>query len=210
MLEHAPGSTDQAAAYLPVAAALALAPAGPAEAALRAMADYVARDLTREHPDLGRGGAVCPYAAGAVRRDLVRLAASPLDRVDATAMRSAVAELRCVFEDLAAAAAPRDRVYAAALLVFPSLPAGGSALIDRIQREAKPAIVRDGLMIGEFYPGCPAPGLYGARFRPFDAPVPTLAIRMMTAQDAPFLRDDPRFVAAFERRFGRPAPRAGG
>ncbi len=172
---------------------------------LDVFARYVVHFLTAAHPDLGRAGAVCPFMAGSLKRDMALLTASSLDQPDATFLLGAMDRLRSVFlaqEDSAGAGA--DEIYRAIVVVFPDLPpAAGAELIEHVQKTLKPAYIEQGLMIGEFYPTCPAPGLHNSLFRPMQTPVLSLAIRHMTLQDAPFMLGDPAYIAGYTRLFGQ-------
>ena len=98
---------------------------------------------------------------------------------------------------------PRDRIFRSIIVTFPFI-AGSDAppLIQEVQRELKPDFLRDGLMIGEFYPECPAPGIHNAAFRALQSPVTAIAIRHMTPQDAPFMLQHFRHRELYEEYFG--------
>ncbi|MGW6289534.1 DUF6875 domain-containing protein [Streptomyces sp. NPDC055107] len=151
--------------------------------------------LCRPHPELGRGGDVCPYTAVSLERGGLFLAVHP-GRPD---LRAVLTAYRDWFPDLPPREGPGAR-YRTVLVVLPDATPGE---IDRAQRELKHGFVERGLMIGEFHPGPPsAPGLWNADFRPMRSPLPLLAVRHMVAADAPFLRADPEHLAAYRRRFG--------
>jgi hypothetical protein len=176
-------------------------------AALRSMARYLTESLTAPHSDLGRSGAVCPFAARSLRASRLTLAATRLDRIDDDVARAIMVHMRDAFLDDANASGPD--ILRAIVVTFPSVPAlGAAAMIERVQQALKPDFVTHGLMIGEFHPFSEAQGLHNAHFRPFRAPVPSLAIRAMTLHDAPFLWDDARHLAAFVQRFGDAGRRA--
>jgi hypothetical protein len=94
-------------------------------------------------------------------------------------------------------------MYKAIIVLLPMLPASRVAeMVDAVQKKLKPGYIREGFMIGEFYPGCPAPGLHNPAFRPLQTPVASLAIREITPFDAPFMIDDDLYVAGYLERFG--------
>lgn len=173
-----------------------------ARATLAAMARYVARFLTAEHPELGRPGPVCPFARQAAEEQLIRLTACSSD--DEAAIVEGVAELRGELADLSAwpgrRSTPRHRAIVA---VFPQLPEpAGARMIERIQKRLKPSFVKGRMMIGQFYPSCPEPGLWNADFRPLQSPVISLAMRDITVFDAPFMLDRAEYIEAFVDTFG--------
>lgn len=170
---------------------------------LTAMARYAAEFLSAGHPELGRSGAVCPFTSGAIQRGLLRMTASNLETIDQALLVDAVDYFRQTFRQAGELKNDPSEIYRSIIIVFPALPElPGRALIERVQKSLKPAYVDDGLMIGEFYPGCRSSGLHNPDFRPLDAPVTSLAIRHMTIWDGPFMVEDERFVQSFCRRFG--------
>jgi hypothetical protein len=177
--------------------------------ALRGISDFVRRFLAHGHRDLGRSGPVCPFIRASVRMDALSLSVSHAgpDAFDQLASHVCAAEI--AFDQLVRGLAPaEDRMFAATVLALPRLAsAAGVSALNRVQREAKLRFVRLGRMIGQFYPGCPQPGIRNPAFRPLDAPVPFLAIRHMTLQDAPFMLDDHRYVTSFLAHFGEAGAR---
>jgi hypothetical protein len=173
-----------------------------ARTTLTAMARYVAGFLASEHPDLGRSGPVCPFAQPAAAAQLIRLTAC--ESVSETAILAGVAELRGELAELAAwpgrGIGPRHRAIVA---VFPHLvEPEGAQIIERIQKRLKPSFVKGRMMIGQFFPSCPEPGLWNPAFRPLQSPVISLAMRNITIYDAPFMLDRDEYVEAFVETFG--------
>ena len=75
MLEQVARTAETRSALLSFAQARAEITARPeANAALATLADWVESYLMREHPQLGRTGAVCPFTRQAARIDTARLA----------------------------------------------------------------------------------------------------------------------------------------
>lgn len=169
---------------------------------LTVMARYVSEFLTSGSPDLGRAGAVCPYTARALEQDLIRLTAFPLEEPDEAAVAAGMESLSGALARLGAGAEEARR-HRAIVAVFPRLPeAAGSMMVERVQKALKPAFIARELMIGQFYPSCPEPGLWNAGFRPLQTPVVSLAIRNITIFDAPFMLERQAYVDAFVRVFG--------
>lgn len=174
----------------------------PARAALEAMARFVAEFLAGPHPDLGRPGAVCPFAREATGRDLIRLTACTC--TDEDAIVEGLGELR---GELAALGlwpgTPGVEPHRAIIAVFPRLRGPDDArMIEGVQKSLKLSFVERGMMIGQFYPGCAEPGLWNSAFRPLQAPVISLAMRDITIFDAPFMLERADYVQAFVRAFG--------
>lgn len=169
---------------------------------LTSIARYVTEFLTSGNPELGREGAVCPYAAKALEQDLIRLTAFPLEEADEAAVCAGMESLRGLLDRLGDSGADlRDRAIVA---VFPRLPIqAGSKMVERVQKALKPAFIARELMIGQFYPGCPEPGLWNRGFRPLQTPAVSLAVRNITIFDAPFMLERRAYVDAFVRLFGQ-------
>jgi hypothetical protein len=171
--------------------------------ALANMARFVHDRLGRGDAMLGRAGPVCPFARGAVQRQGLVLTAVIARSAGSAMLTRAIARLRNSF---ASAVGDLDadplEIFRSIMIVFPHLPLKSISMIERVQKALKPSFVDQGLMIGEFYPGCPAAGLHNEAFRPLDAPVAALAIRHMSLSDAPFLIGDPAQVQNYIRRFG--------
>jgi len=175
---------------------------GRARAALAAMTRWLSRFLTTEHAELGRSGAVCPFTRQAIDHDLIRLTACSL--TNEAALLAGVAMLRGELADLTgwpgAGAVQKHRAIVA---VFPNLSEPeGAQMIERIQKALKPSFVKGRLMIGQFYPSCPEPGLWNPDFRPLQSPVISLAMRNITIRDATFMLDRAEYVEAFVDAFG--------
>lgn len=179
----------------------------PAHAdAARVLLRWVREFLCRPHPELGRSGPVCPYTRPALARGTLWLTVCAGDRLHPDQIADVVARYREWFEILE----PTDlqeAQFKTILVLFPEVsPYDASTLIDRVQALKKSEFVSSRLMLGQFHPGCPEPGLHNSRFRPLQAPVPLLAIRHMVATDWPFLVNDPRHLHNYIAAFGSDIP----
>ena len=97
-----------------------------------------------------------------------------------------------------------DALLKAVLLVFPDVL--DYSLIEEAQREGKSKFVQEGLMLGQFYPGCTTPGLRNKAFPALDAPLPILAVRNMVGSDFPFLAQRSEWVDAYLKKFAHQIP----
>ncbi|CCD84772.1 conserved protein of unknown function [Bradyrhizobium sp. ORS 285] len=176
------------------------------QTALKQVAGYVYDFLAQPHPNLGRDGNVCPFVPHALQRGLFRatiVGTSDLESVDA-AMR----EIIPVFQAMAPASPPKgrnaegDQILKSIIAVFPHVGADAAPeVIDALQRRLKSAYIRAGMMVGQFHPGCPEPGLHNPAFRPLQAPLACLAIRHITKYDAPFMDTD-EYLDGYLHLFG--------
>jgi len=163
--------------------------------------------LCNPHPQLGRAGAVCPYTEGSLKSNLFWLTLCEGENVSIKDVYTSVMNYRDWFLEIEPQSG-KDAQFKTILMLFPDLPAAdASKIIDAVQLELKPEFVERGIMIGQFHPTCPEPGLWNEDFRPLQAPVPLLAIRHMVLTDFPFLKKDERFIAAYRKVFGNTIPR---
>ena len=175
----------------------------PHERAVREVFGWARDYLVRPHPDLGRPGPVCPFVSASLHHDAFLVTTHPGDAPPQPKVVEVVRMHRDWFLELAPVDTPAAKLKTI-LIAFPDLPvAAAPGIVDTTQAELKPSFVEHGIMLGQFHPLPPeAPGLWNPEFRPLRSPVPLLAIRHMVATDLPFLADDPRWVAAYTRRFG--------
>ncbi|MFI1796462.1 DUF6875 domain-containing protein [Streptomyces sp. NPDC020379] len=167
---------------------------------LRPVADWVSGHVARPHPDLGRRGAVCPFVPLALRLDLLRFALAVPPATDEPSLLAATAALKAHWQAMEPRGGPHviDKTI---ILVLPGVPAD---TVVRVHERLKPSFVADGMMLGEFFPGHPGPGLRNPAFRPLHSDTPLLVARSMVANDLPFLTEKKYpptrragFVAAF-------------
>jgi hypothetical protein len=154
--------------------------------------------LSKSHPDLGRTGAVCPYAGTSIKKNLFRVAFVRGNNLDHNRMVSLLQEIAVAFPALPPADGP-ESIYKAVVVVFPDVAEFGQ--IDAVQDECKTAFVERGLMVGQFYPGHQQGGLRNPYFRALDGPFPMLAVRHMVVTDYPFLCENDKWMDAYVARF---------
>ncbi|MBB2688817.1 UNVERIFIED_ORG: hypothetical protein GGD48_006682 [Rhizobium etli] len=176
-----------------------------ANAALQKFARYASEFLSNPHPHLGRDGSVCPFVPEALTKGLLRVAASQAAAVDE--IENDLARMLAVFSQMKPVKSFNDRtgdwIYKAIIIALPGIQDEGEIIrIGQLQKRLKPDFIQEGFMIGEFYPGCPEPGLHNRMFRPLDTTVPALAIRHITKYDAPFMLDSDKCLEAYFSIFG--------
>ncbi len=179
---------------------LSEAPAETAE--LRSVQRWMSDYLTRPDPNLGRKGPVCPYVKAAMRKDTFDVAV--IEDPD-----PAPAELGAVVEEAleifhSGIRADGEAVFRAVMIVLPNII--DYATIDIVHQEYKSRFVTKGLMLGQFYPGCQAPGLWNRDFRPLSTPVAMLVVRQMTVADYPFLVGREEWIFAYMTKFAPGLP----
>jgi hypothetical protein len=154
--------------------------------------------LSKSHPDLGRTGAVCPYAGTSIKKNLFRVAFVRGNNLDHTRMVSLLQEIAAAFPALPPANGP-ESIFKAVVVVFPDVTEFEQ--IDAVQDECKTLFVTRGLMVGQFYPGHQQGGLRNPYFKALDGPFAMLAVRHMVATDYPFLCENDAWMDAYVARF---------
>lgn len=201
MLDRVARTAEARDALLTFAQARADIAADPqADTALAALLDWVESYLMREHPELGRTGAVCPFTRQAARIDTARLGictAGP-DEED-----RAFALIRGSFDALdAIPCKPGMAHFRTVIIGFPGCAdERGIAMLRRVQKRHKFYSLSRGRMIGLMHETSEAPGLWNPDFRPLRAPLPVLAIRHMVEHDAPFAARHPLLLVPYLARF---------
>ena len=172
---------------------------------LRTVTEWARNYLAEPHPDLGRGGPVCPYVPTALKRRLFYLTVCPLGSTRAAeTIAETMAETVGVYRDWFRRIEPLDSMYKTILMLFPD---AAPTVIDSVQADLKSSFVEQGLMLGQFHHRPPVDaGLWNADFRPLRCPVPLLAIRNMVPTDLPFLVGDRRFLNGYRQVFGEDLP----
>jgi hypothetical protein len=153
--------------------------------------------------DLGRPGPVCPYVPGAISANSFYLACTQSHCASRELVANAADAMLEAFKllpDVNLDRAARD--LKCLLILFASPDFDVSKVIPAAQIQAKSSYIGQGLMIGEFFPGCPAEGLHNPGFRPFDFPVACLAVRYMTEFDIPFLLSKTSYLKTYLSIFG--------
>lgn len=158
--------------------------------------------LCRPHEDLGRSGPVCPFAAPSIGRGLFWAVFVEGD-VDEDRMTAIAEDLAEMFGDLAPVSGP-DVALKSVVVVFPDVT--DYAVIECVQNARKSDFVLDGLMLGQFYPGCTVSGLRNPDFPALDAPLPMLAVRHMVGSDFPFMLSRREWVLAYLKKFASTVP----
>jgi hypothetical protein len=99
-----------------------------------------------------------------------------------------------------------SREYLTFVIALPNFDMTSSTKLDELQRQLKDEFVPQGLMIGQFHPQCPQPGLWNPQFRPLQSPIPLLALRRMVASDLPFLVGSCAHASSYLTNFAREIP----
>ncbi|MBV9548639.1 MAG: hypothetical protein JO256_03085 [Alphaproteobacteria bacterium] len=178
-----------------------------ARQALATAAGYAVNYLALPHDKLGRSGPVCPYTPAAISANSFFLAVADASCANRKSIGEAAAVMEKIFPLLASPAPEVEpekssKILTCLLLLFPHLQDEAKKLFLDVQGKTKLSFMTKGYLIGAFFPGCPVPGLHNSAFRPFDMPVPSIAVRHMTEYDVPFAAAEDDYVQAYLAQFG--------
>ncbi|WP_146013972.1 DUF6875 domain-containing protein [Trinickia dabaoshanensis] len=148
---------------------------------------WMQRFIMQPHPDLGRKGAVCPFAKPSHEEHALLFSAfdaagMPFDTYIGTLMR-----LPYLFKRVA-----KERPEPSELLSLAVYPLGLNGedhykFIDCAHMILKPFYMECGLMLGEFHPASNVRGAHSETFRPMRSDMPVLVLRAMALHDALFI-----------------------
>lgn len=156
------------------------------EAGLRWMKQFI----MRPHPNLGRKGAVCPFAAPAHDERVMYFAALNSAGITFDAFIQIMLRLPAVFQRLATRIEGRTDLLS--LCIFPrDLHADEYyKFIDCAHGMLKPFYMNTGLMIGEFHPLSAVRGAHSDTILPMRSDVPMFVVRAMASHDILFIDRD--------------------
>jgi len=168
-----------------------------ARAALSRVVGWIDAFLNCPHPAVGRPGEVCPWTRHTF--DLGKLLLAPIGSTDPGEVDGILLDMRERFLATEPTRGP-DAAFRSVIGVFYGLrPDHMAEFMVATHTRLKPTFLDRGLMLGEFYPTCPKPGLRNPDFRPLTSPVPLLVIRTMIEPDVEFLLNGDAFIAAYLR-----------
>ncbi|GGL11321.1 DUF6875 domain-containing protein [Nocardia jinanensis] len=159
--------------------------------------------LCRPHSDLGRHGPVCPYMGHAITRRFLWAAFLGGRDFEVERIAAIVDDLYDMYPVLPPRDPP-DSNFKAVLAVFPDLT--DYTGIEAVQHDQKTRFVKQGLMLGQFYPGCRVAGLHNPDFPALDSPLPLLAVRHMVPTDFFFLNTRPEWIGTYLKTFAPAIP----
>lgn len=182
----------------------------PAEQeAAKSIMSWTRQFLCRPHDLLGREGPVCPFTQPSLSHRLFWVTVVPGSEIDVEKASDIVERFREWFFELEPKSGS-EAILKTILILFPEVSHEKARTeLEGLQKKLKPNFVKRGVMVGQFYEGCPESGLWNDAFHPLQSPVPLLAIRNMVPSDFPFLhgkRGNSDMLIAYLNRFGTNIP----
>lgn len=147
--------------------------------------------------------AICPMVAPALASGSLYFATGKVsDReVPLTELDRLLREGASLFEDHVSADDPRLRCL---VLVLPG--AKGSRLLEATDpsRDIKNELLKRGILVGEFFPGCPFATTFNPRLFALRSPAPMYVFRSFIESDWRFICQIPEWQRTYRERFGEP------
>jgi len=169
--------------------------------AMATLLGWVRSYLMRDHADLGRTGAVCPFTKHAGKLDTVRLAVCNAGAGDEETAFRLIRDSFAALEQIPCK--PGMEHFRTIIVGFPACAGDEEAvaMLQRVQARHKFHSLSRFRMIGFMHATNDAPGLWNPEFRPLRAPIPVLAIRHLVEQDAPFAARHPLLAFPYLLKF---------
>lgn len=162
---------------------------------------WAATYLSNPHESLGRKGPVCPFVPKAIKKQSLFMTYHLCPK------NTSIDDIQYIMQAYRQhfKQSNLDKSYHALMIVFihPNNESTQlSTMIDHAQQKLKPLFLKEGIIIGQFFEGCPVQGIHNEQFRPFNAPVPILGIRKFMPQDLVFITDTSEHMQLYINEFG--------
>jgi hypothetical protein len=143
--------------------------------------------IMRPHPDLGRTGAVCPFAQPSYETGSLYVASLDTNDVSFETFVQIVLRLPESYKAIQAASDTQPALFS--LVIFlPHLEREQYfRFVDLAHAMVKPLFMHAGLMLGEFHPDSIVTGAHSNRFYPMRSAIPAFVIRAMAPHDILFI-----------------------
>jgi hypothetical protein len=166
--------------------------------------EWIRSYICQPHPQLGRKGAICPFAEPAIDNDTLDMVFHyEVDGQSVEEVQSITQKYIQTFVDRYPLNRP-DAILQTLLVIFPNIPAERSTVIDEAHQALKSAFVEQGLMLGQFHMTCPEPAVRNPDFQVMVSPLPFFAIRHMAQHDVLFLNQRRDWFSEYDVRQGEP------
>lgn len=147
---------------------------------------WIRNFIMQPHADLGRKGAVCPFAKPSHRVGGLYFATLDAGGTTLESHVQLVLQLPGIYERiLQKSGAPAD-LFSLAIFIDHLAPSDHYRYVDLTHSIVKPLFMEAGLMLGEFRPSSPVPGLHSECFRPMTSPLPCFVLRAIAVHDKLF------------------------
>jgi len=156
------------------------------ESGLNWPADFI----MRPHAELGRRGAVCPFARPAHDEGSLVFCVWDVTELPFDTFLSILNRLPALYHKLFADVSGKSRLSSICIFLNGLKEEQYSEYIDEAHSMVKPVFMEAGLMIGEFHPLSMTAGVHSRTFRPMRSNRPAFVVRAITPHDAMFIDRD--------------------
>jgi hypothetical protein len=148
---------------------------------------WIERFIMQPHPDLGRKGAVCPFAQAAHEARTIHFCALDVGEMSFDVFTDVMMRLTSFFNRFAGNTSGRSDLLS--LCIFPRnlRPESYYKFIDCAHSILKPHYMNAGLMLGEFHPLSAVRGAHSERICAMRSDVPIFVIRSIALHDILFI-----------------------
>jgi len=143
--------------------------------------------IMKPHPDLGRRGAVCPFANPVHNANSLIFCVWDVDNLPFTDFVDVLKKFPESYFRMLARMRGNVKLFSVCVFVRGITEAQYSKYIDEAHSLTKPGFMEAGLMLGEFHPLSRAQGAHSETFRPMLSTQPAFVVRAMSPHDALFI-----------------------
>ncbi|TDN61292.1 DUF6875 domain-containing protein [Paraburkholderia sp. BL10I2N1] len=149
--------------------------------------DWLEGFIMRPHAELGRRGAICPFAKPAHDEGSLVFCAWDVKELPFEILLSTLNRLPALYHRLFACMPGNSRLFSMCVFLNGLKEEQYSKYIDEAHSMAKPVFMGAGLMLGEFHPLSMRNGVHSKTFRPMRSSRPAFVVRAITPHDAMFI-----------------------
>ncbi|MFD1555035.1 DUF6875 domain-containing protein [Paraburkholderia silviterrae] len=143
--------------------------------------------IMEPHAELGRRGAVCPFARPVHNEDSLVFCAWDANNLRFNDFLCVLKKIPASYYRLLASMQGNSKLFSMCLFVRGLKEEQYGRYIDEAHSLIKPAFMEAGLMIGEFHPLSMTQGVHSETFLPMRSSQPAFVVRAMSPHDALFI-----------------------
>lgn len=146
--------------------------------------------VMQPHSNLGRSGAVCPFARPSEEVGALCFATLDVAGVTYPDFVRLVLDLPQIYRQIRVRLSAPEALFSLVTFVRGIEPTEHFRFIDVCHVSAKPVFMYYGLMLGEFHPQSQVPGVRSKDFRPMRSEAPAFVVRSIAPHDSLFIDRD--------------------